>query len=174
MKEIWKSLSKEAFGEVAHYYEVSNIGRVRSITRIDISGRTRYGKILKLFLNKGYPLFSACKDNNRRRVKVHQAVYYSFKGGSANGMNYVIDHIDGEKTNNRLDNLQKISHYDNINKGTGNHGKHNLPKHVSAKPKHWNRSELIYSYQRYINGKNVVLKRSVSLDKVLMFKEEYE
>jgi|DEB0MinimDraft_6_1074348.scaffolds.fasta_scaffold19144_7 hypothetical protein len=171
MKEEWRPLSKQAFGNVAEFYEVSNLGVVRSKTRKDKSGRTRKGRVLKGWLSKGYLVFTAYGENKKKQIKVHQAVYYSFKGGKPSQFNMVIDHIDENKTNNRLDNLQLLTHFENISKSIA---KYDLPKHISAKPAHWDSSKLVYQYQRYICGKNKCLKQSVSLDNIIKFKQQYE
>ena len=171
MKEEWISLSKYAFGSVAEFYEVSNLGDIRSRTRKDKSGRSRKGKIIKPWTSRGYLIFSAYKDGKRKKVKVHQAVYYSFKGGKSTKFNMVIDHIDENKKNNRLDNLQLLTHFENVSKSIG---KYDLPKHISAKPAHWDSSKLLYTYQRYVDGKNKCLKQSVLLDNIIKFKQEYE
>jgi hypothetical protein len=109
---------------------------------------------------------------NGKNIRIHQLVYYSFNGGSPSGMKYVIDHIDGNKFNNNLENLQLISQAENVNKRENI--VHNLPNYISAFPYHRDRNRLMYVYRRRINGKTVKLKGSLSLQDILKFKEEYE
>ena len=52
--------------------------------------------------------------NNKRRKKflVHRLIYEAFNGKIPEG--YTIDHIDLDKTNNRVDNLRWLSRADNV------------------------------------------------------------
>ena len=53
MEEIWKDI---IIGEMDYtgYYQVSNIGRVRSLDRILCDGRHYKGKIMKQRICRGY------------------------------------------------------------------------------------------------------------------------
>ena len=105
------------------YYEISDMGNVRSIERV--VPHARYGKMkqkgraLKTAVNKhGYKLFAISENDVKSTIYVHTAVFNSFNGTEPNGCRYnVIDHIDGDKSNNRLDNLQRISQSENVLKG---------------------------------------------------------
>lgn len=181
MKRIWNIL-KDTFSRktkeewVATYcsddYEVSNLGRVRSLDRIDAAGKRRKGSIKKLTKDGWYFRTTMSINGKPKTYSVHQLVYYSFNGGVPSGYDYVIDHIDGDPLNNRLDNLQKISQYDNVQKGSLN--KYNLPRYVSAAPYENDPTILRYKYHPVIDGKRKMLKSSIHLEKVLAFKEQYE
>lgn len=92
-----------------------------------------YGKALKKTLNatrdcNGYSVVSIFNDNRVRKTKkVHHLVLMAFKPNdyklittdfknnhNADGKVYSTNHIDGVKTNNRLDNLEVITHKDNV------------------------------------------------------------
>lgn len=93
-------------------YSVSNLGRIRRDKR---GNHTQELKILKLSLDKftGY-LFVCLMKNKKRNVKrVHSLVIMTFKKINKNKD---IDHINGNKLDNRLENLQIISHAENIRK----------------------------------------------------------
>ena len=67
------------------------------------------GKKLKPAFNKdGYP---TAKFGSRTRT-IHRVLYECFKGGIPKGLE--IDHIDGDRTNNSLDNLEAVTHKENI------------------------------------------------------------
>ena len=55
-------------------------------------------------------------DGERKRVYVHRMVYQAYKGDIPKGME--INHIDENKTNNSIDNLEAVTHTQNQNHGT--------------------------------------------------------
>ena len=83
-------------------YEASSDGVVR---------HRRLKKPLKgIYNSHGYLMFSAGKKN----FFVHRTTYECFYGLIKDGL--VIDHINGEKTDNCLSNLQDISQSENTKK----------------------------------------------------------
>jgi hypothetical protein len=52
-----------------------------------------------------------CKDGQRRTLKVHRIVWEWFNGDIPQGIH--VDHIDGDKTNNHIDNLRLLSASEN-------------------------------------------------------------
>lgn len=112
MKEIWKTVDG-----YEGYYEVSNLGRVRSLDRvvIDSIGRARHikGKMKAQNLNTdGYPTVNLSKDGIDKRISVHILVGKAFVDGYFDCAE--INHIDCDRTNNRFDNLEWVSHNENI------------------------------------------------------------
>jgi len=81
-------------------YEVSNFGKIKSKKR---------KKPLNPYLNDDGYLVIMIKDSNNKRVKkrVHRLVYYSFHPHAQK--NHDIHHIDKNKTNNEISNLQDLS-----------------------------------------------------------------
>jgi hypothetical protein len=88
-------------------YKVSNLGRVLSVRR-DI--------ILKPGLIRDYRSVVLCNHGKRVTMRVHQLIAVAFLNHKPSGMNKVVDHIDGNKENNKLSNLQILSHRGNIQK----------------------------------------------------------
>ena len=77
-------------------YEVSSLGRVRS-SRTKTLRHAYIG-------NNGYPVFKFIKDGHRYSKQLHRIVATEFID---NPMNYpIINHIDGNKENNSIDNLE--------------------------------------------------------------------
>lgn len=105
-EEIWKELpGYEGF------YEVSNLGRVKSFKRY------KKGKVLNLSKNdSGYLRVGLRKNNKCKTKKVHQLVAIAFLNHTPCGYKIVIDHIDNDPLNNRLDNLQLITQRENSSK----------------------------------------------------------
>ena len=108
-------MSNEKWLPVKNYeglYSVSNYGRIKSLPRY-----TTKGRILKQYTNphNGYKYVSLCKNNKKATKRVHILVVEAFTDYVSNGFNpsTVIDHIDGDKTNNRLENLEIVTQKEN-------------------------------------------------------------
>jgi len=99
IEEIWKDIP-----EYEEIYQVSNLGRIRSLNRISKIGRKLKGKILKLSPNKfGYLRFTAENRNGIKTLHVHRIVMLTFRPIFEN---LQVNHIDGNKLNNSLVNLE--------------------------------------------------------------------
>jgi hypothetical protein len=100
MKEIWRPVvGYEGF------YEVSNLGNVRSIDRVDSQGQMRHGRVRKLLLNKvGYLYVGISVNNKKANLNVHRLVAKAFIPNPDNKPQ--VNHIDGNKTNNVVSNLE--------------------------------------------------------------------
>jgi|TARA_R110000737_G_scaffold157287_1_gene185796 hypothetical protein len=95
---------------------------------------------------------------------VHRIVAEAYLGAS----DLCVDHIDNDKTNNHVSNLQYLTRAENINKERQHK---DLPMHVSKSMK---RGKWAYQYRRSVGGKQVMFINSISLSKVLRFKLNYE
>jgi len=115
-KEVWK--------DVPNYkglYQVSNLGRVKSVERYVKhwrGGKRRVSeKILKAISNKlGYLHLDLSKKNKRKTYNVHVLVAMTFLNHVPCGHNRVIDHINNCKTDNRVKNLQITTNRHNSSK----------------------------------------------------------
>jgi len=91
-------------------YEVSNFGRVR---RASGGSNTFIGKIMKLsIIPCGYQQVGLHNTNGRRTVYVQCLVAESFIGPRPPGEE--VNHIDGDKTNNNINNLEYVTHSENV------------------------------------------------------------
>lgn len=84
-------------------YKISNIGRVTAIAR---SGSK--GGIMQSATSKGYCRVILCKNNVRKNWSIHRLVGFSFIPNPDNFP--LINHKDGDKTNNRVSNLEWCNH----------------------------------------------------------------
>lgn len=117
LNEVWKPVR----GYVG-LYEVSNYGRVKSNDRyvktaIDYNTkRLLKGKLLKQGLVSGYKRVDLCKEGTVTHHFVHRLVWEAFNGPVPKGMH--VNHINEDKTDNRLENLNLMTPKENINWGT--------------------------------------------------------
>jgi hypothetical protein len=103
-KEIWKEIP----GYEGVYY-VSNIGRVKKIYK---SGKE---KILSITPDE-YHKVQLWKNGSYKTFRVHILVWEAFNGPIPEGMQ--INHINENKYDNRLENLNLMTPKENINWGT--------------------------------------------------------
>ena len=152
------NIKNEEFRAVKGYddiYEVSNPGRVKSLTRVIVKADgvklTVKEKILKPRISTGgYSFVTLVKDTNRKNFNNHKLVAIAFLNHTPCGMKIVIDHIDNNPFNNRADNLQLISQRQNCSKDKkGGHS-----KYVGVT---WDKSANRWKAQIDIDGKNKYL-----------------
>jgi NUMOD4 motif-containing protein/HNH endonuclease len=115
--EIWKDIP-----EYEGLYQVSNMGRVKSLDRWITQkysrekgyyNRLMLGKIINPFSDKnGYQYVSLSKDNKVKRGCVHYLVLKTFIGERPSS--YDCNHLNGQKNDNRLENLEYCTKSDNL------------------------------------------------------------
>lgn len=111
MGEIWKNIIG-----FEGAYQVSNLGRVKSLDRVVVrsesSQRLAKGKILSLQKDRlGYIYVHLSLNGKGCKKKVHRLVCEAFCEKKAN--QNVVNHIDGDKTNNISKNLNWCTHQEN-------------------------------------------------------------
>ena len=110
----------EQFLSVVGYegiYEVSSFGRVRVLPRTWKSGinttQSRPGKILSQSSNTdGYKCVTLIKNGKTKGFKVHRLVAIAFI--TCKDSTLEVNHIDGDKAYNSLENLEWCSHTENM------------------------------------------------------------
>lgn len=118
-------MNKETWKDIQGYeglYQVSNLGRIRSLDRIvnskNGSKQTKKSRILVQEITiHGYcrvRLFDC--DGNAKHYAVHRLVLGAFAGAS----DLYVNHINEIKTDNRLINLEYCTAKENCNHGTRN------------------------------------------------------
>jgi hypothetical protein len=112
-KEMWKDI--KGFEGL---YQVSNFGRVKSLPKEWVCGRNggigkHNGMILKIQIDKetGYIRVTLTKKNIRKHISIHRLVGIHFITNPNNKP--VINHINGIKLDNRIENLEWVSHAEN-------------------------------------------------------------
>lgn len=93
-------------------YIVSDEGKVFSTKNI---GRGKYHQELKQRIDAdGYPTITVGTNKNRSVVRVHRLVAIAFIPNPDNLTD--VDHINNDRTDNRVCNLQWLTHSDNVRK----------------------------------------------------------
>jgi hypothetical protein len=103
-EEVWKDIKG-----YEGIYKVSNFGRVKSLG----NEFTRKERFLKLCLqSKGYLTVVLQKDATRKMVLVHRLVAEHFIDNTESKPQ--VNHINGDKTDNAIENLEWVSHRENL------------------------------------------------------------
>lgn len=102
--ETWKPIP-----EYEGFYEASDLGRIRSLPRT-----TTKGGILKQSINtrNGYCYVSLSKDGKQRQCRVHRLIAATFFEVDPDRPQ--INHINGDKTNNSIENLEWCTQSENM------------------------------------------------------------
>ena len=139
--EIWKNITN-----YEGLYQVSNLGRVRNVKR---------DRQIKPCINDmGYYRVVLTKDKKPKDFKVHRLVAIHFIDNPLN--NPVINHINGDKGDNTMNNLEWVTHRENICHGF-------IDKNTTSKFRGVNNSRSknskndCWRSRISINGKNIEL-----------------
>ena len=134
--EIWKDVPN-----YEGYYQVSDLGRVKSLSRQIWNGRIFYTskeKILKKISDStNYFIVGLSINGKYKSIKVHQLIAIAFLNHIPCGHKLVVDHIDNDKSNNRLSNLQLISSRENCSKDRKNGTSNYIGVNWSKQSKKW-------------------------------------
>lgn len=111
MIEIWKDIP-----DYEGYYQVSNLGNVKSINHYDKQNRLRKEKILKPIINHDYLIVNLSKNGKTKYKRIHRLVLSAFIGKS----NLQVDHINCNKKDNRIENLEYVTAKENTKRAWDN------------------------------------------------------
>lgn len=113
MKEVYKTIP--GFPD---YYEISNLGNIRSLDSVvTINKQVSYtikGKQLKPTLDcNDYFRITIKVDGKYKNCKIHRLVAMAFISNQHNKP--CVDHIDGDRHNNKSSNLRWVTYKENSN-----------------------------------------------------------
>jgi len=164
--ELWKNVV-----DYEGKYEVSNLGRVRSL--LDCHGNSlSEPRILKdAQNNRGYHKITLCKDGIPKQFLVHRLVAIAFIGPPEND-EMTVDHIDNtNKSNNHLSNLRWASREQQMANRT-------TPTTINSKPGKTGQKYIQYmpklgKYRVYNKRHNPVLEYFTTLEDAIVFRNNY-
>lgn len=86
-------------------YEVSNLGNIRNV---------KTGRVMRTNVNEHGYIQTCIRDDEKRQhtIRVHRLIADSFYDGDHSGLD--VNHIDGNKLNNRIGNLEYCTRQENI------------------------------------------------------------
>jgi hypothetical protein len=150
MEEIWKDIP-----EYEGLYQVSNLGRVYSLPKEWIVGngtiKRHSGKILKLHANRdGYLFVSLRKNKINKTYMVHQLVAMAFLNHKPCGHKLVIDHINNNPSDNRVENLQIVTQRYNCRKTQGEYSSQYKGVYWHKEIKKWHSVMLMNGKRKYL------------------------
>ena len=134
MQEIWKDIYyvdvfTEKIVDYRGIYQVSNKGNVRSLDRFLDNGRFIKGINKKQKTDRyGYKVINLYKNGKSKFITVHRLVAYMFIPNDDPINKKCINHIDEDKTNNSVSNLEWCTVEYNNNHGTRNEKVSNTQK----------------------------------------------
>lgn len=153
---------QEEFRDVEGYeglYQISNLGNIKSLSKFVSKGFCNFTtkeKILIQSINKnGYHSVKLCKNKIKKTFNIHQLVAITFLNHKPKYDNLIIDHINNNKSDNRVLNLQLISQRLNTSKDKENKTSKYTGVSFAKTRNNW-------ISQIYINGKSIVLGRFTS------------
>ncbi len=137
--EVWKDVKG-----YEGMYQVSNLGNVKSLDRINSVGANLKGVFLKPGLNpSGYCIVAFCKNGKLKTHTIHQVVAESFLNHVRCGYKLVVNHKD---LNNKSNNLEIVTNRENSNQ-----------KHIKSSSQYvgvtWNKLSKKWKAHIRINGK---------------------
>lgn len=104
-----KSLPNEEWRDIFNTdkYKISNLGRVWN---------TKTNRILAGKQSSGYIRYELTYNSKHRTFLGHRLVYYAFNQDKFDifDTSRIINHIDGDKKNNKLDNLEEVTKSENM------------------------------------------------------------
>lgn len=104
MQEIWKPIA--GFEGI---YDISNLGRVKSLARLRRAKGNAFAPVrerirVPAIQREGYVCAFLCREGKSAKFYIHRLVATAFLDNPENLPQ--VNHIDGNKQNNRIDNLE--------------------------------------------------------------------
>ena len=139
--EIWKDIPG-----YEGLYQCSSFGNIKKYYK---NGKT---KILKPFLHKEYFQYRLSKESFLKSFRAHKLVAMTFLNHIPCGHKIVVDHINNNKLDNRLINLQLTTQRNNSSKDTFRYNP--TSNYIGV---YWSKNSNKWASQIMVNGKTIGL-----------------
>lgn len=151
IEEIWKPIPG-----YEGYYEASSLGRIKGLSRL-IRGR-QWPETIRapMVTSFGYLRVNLNKESVKKNYMIHRLILLSFVGPS----DLCVDHRNGDPADNRLENLEYVSKWENARRGKGANGELYIKKF-------WNK----WRVQTTINGKTVGQKSFFNKEEAYVYRD---
>ena len=164
--EIWKDIPG-----YEGLYQVSSLGRVKSLSREICNSKRCYiskEKILKISIsNNGYFKVNLFNFGIEKTFMVHKLVAMAFLNHKPNGYELVIDHINDNKLDNRVENLQIVTQRFNTYKTQGKHSSKHKGVYWCKNRKKWKSAIRINGEKKHLGSFKCELAASYAYQKAL-------
>lgn len=108
MSELWKDING-----YEGLYQISNKGKIRKLRFINnICNKEKIFELTPQIINSGYQKVMLYKNGEYKNALVHRLVAEAFVENPDNKK--IVNHKDGDKTNNYADNLEWVTHGENM------------------------------------------------------------
>ena len=120
MEEIWK--------DIPNYngYQVSNLGKIRTFNKVTYTkkhGKRQWKNRVLKYKSKSYSpgyRVDLWKEGKPKTLLVARLVAFTFYNKDINDSSLTVDHLDGNRLNNNINNLEIVSLAENIKRGFEN------------------------------------------------------
>ena len=135
---------------------------------------SKRGVLVKMTPNKdkyGYLRIGLCRNGCEKKYRVHQLVAMAFLNHTPKGHDCVVDHINEDKSDNRLCNLQIISNRANINKSKRKGSSRYRGVSYYSKLNKWRAKAYINGKHRHLGYFNSEEEASNAYEKSIKYEE---
>lgn len=143
--EIWKDIPG-----YEGLYQINNLGVVKSLFRYDSMGRIIYEKTLTQHNSNGYLKVTLCKNRISKRFSVHQLIAMAFLNHKPCGFKLVVNHINFIKTDNRVENLEIVTHRENTNRKHLESTSKYVGVHLDKEKNKWRSTIVVNGKQKHL------------------------
>jgi len=156
--EIWKDIK-----DYEGIYQISNLGNVKSLIRKTSGTNTSKVVFLKLFLSKnGYLRCVLSKKGKIKKMLIHRLIADHFIKNTLNKK--CVNHINGIRTDNRIENLEWATHSENSTHGY----RKNKRKNSNRKLSESDVLEIKIKLQNYKHGDCILLAKKYNVSKCII------